>query len=101
MADTKTEGADTKIEEELLPPSSPPPDEAPPDADDLPPPIGEPPSADEDTKQMPPPDVSGDPAKTVIYPKVNFPIVLKAELAGGWLSKHVLFVIKTPGGEEI
>lgn len=31
----------------------------------------------------------------------KFPIVLKAELAGNWLTKHVLFVIKLPDGSEI
>jgi len=31
----------------------------------------------------------------------EFPIVLKAELAGNWLTKHVLFVIKLPDGNEI
>jgi len=33
--------------------------------------------------------------------KHKFPIVLKAELAGNWLTKHVLFVIKLPDGSEI
>jgi len=31
----------------------------------------------------------------------KFPIVLKAELAGNWLMKHVLFVIRLPDGMEI
>jgi len=33
--------------------------------------------------------------------KHKFPVVTKAELAGNWLTKHVLFVIKLPDGSEI
>jgi len=32
---------------------------------------------------------------------VKYPIVTQAELAGNWLTKHVLFVIKLPTGEQI
>jgi len=32
---------------------------------------------------------------------VKYPIVTQAELAGNWLTKHVLFVIKLPTGEHI
>jgi len=31
----------------------------------------------------------------------NSPIVLKAELGGSWLNRHILFVIRIPNGEDV
>jgi len=46
-----------------------------------------------------------DPETTSFSPrssgKQKYPVVMKAELAGNWLTKHVLFVIKLPDGSEI